>query len=84
MFAIVGTWRVDDELDSEQLGHIVDNVSQQPGFLRGYWGQDPEDMSRAYAFVILTDEESARAMAQGVLNAIPSAELRMVHVLADA
>ena len=84
MFAIVGSWRVDEPLDSEQLGHIVDNVSQQPGFLRGFWGQEPDDSTQAHALVILTDEASARTMADGVLNAIPSAELRIVRVLADA
>ena len=29
MFAIIGQWRVDGALDSEQLVHIADNVRQQ-------------------------------------------------------
>ena len=84
MFAIIGKWRVDGALDSEQLVQIAANVRQQPGFVRGYWGQESEDVTFAHAVVILDDEPSARTMAEGVQAAIPSAELRVVHVLADA
>lgn len=84
MFAIVGKWRVDGALDPEQLLHIADNVRQQPGFVRGYWGQEPEDATYAHALVILDDEDSARTMAQGVQSAIPSAEFLVLQVLADA
>ena len=84
MFAIVGTWRVDGALDSQQLAHIAENVRQQPGFLRGYWGQEADDVEHAHAMVILEDEESAQAMAEGVRAAIPSATLRIVEVLANA
>jgi hypothetical protein len=84
MFAIIGKWRVDEALDSEQLAHIAANVRQQPGFVRGYWGQDTDDVSFAHAVVILDDEASAQTMAEGVKAAIPSAELLVVQVLADA
>jgi hypothetical protein len=84
VFAIIGSWRVDGALDSEQLNHIAANVRQQPGFVRGYWGQDVSDVDYAHALVILEDEASAQAMAEGVRAAIPSATLQVVQVLADA
>jgi hypothetical protein len=84
MFAIVGTWRVDGPLESEQLEHIAANVRQQPGFVRGYWSQEIDDVEHAHAMVILEDQASAETMAAGVRAAIPSATLRVVEVLADA
>jgi len=84
MFAIVGTWRVDGALDSEQLAHIVATVRQQTGFVRGYWGQEVDDVEHAHAMVVLEDEASAQTLADGVRSAIPSATLRVVEVLAEA
>jgi hypothetical protein len=84
MFAIIGMWQVDEALDSEQLAHIVANVRQQPGFVRGYWGQEVDSVALAHAVVLLDDEASAQKMAEGVKAAIPSATLRVVRVLADA
>jgi hypothetical protein len=84
MFAIIGTWHVDEALDSEQLTHIATNVRQQPGFVRGYWGQEVDNVAFAHAVVLLDDEASAQKMAEGVIAAIPSASLRLVRVLADA
>jgi hypothetical protein len=84
MFAIIGDWSVDAKLESEQLAHIAANVRQQPGFIRGYWGQEVGDVASAHAVVLLEDEASADTMAEGVLAAIPSASLRIVEVLAEA
>lgn len=84
MFAIIGTWQVDEALDSEQLAHIATNVRQQPGFVRGYWGQEVDNVALAHAVVLLDDEASAEKMAEGVKAAIPSATLRVVRILADA
>lgn len=84
MFAIIGDWSVGAELDSEQLSHITANVRQQPGFVRGYWGQEPDDVATAHAVVIFEDEASARTMADGIKAAIPSPSLRIVRVMADA
>jgi hypothetical protein len=84
MFAIIGTWQVDEALDSEQLAHIVTNVRQQSGFVRGYWGQEVDNVAFAHAVVLLDDEASAQKLAEGVKAAIPSATLRVVRVLADA
>jgi hypothetical protein len=84
MFAIIGMWQVDEALDSEQLAHIVINVRQEPGFVRGYWGQEVDSVALAHAVVLLDDEASAQKMAEGVKAAIPSATLRVVRVLADA
>ena len=41
MFAIIGSWPVEGVLDAAALEHIAANVSQQPGFVRGLWGQAP-------------------------------------------
>lgn len=84
MFAVIGTWAVDGALEADQLTHIADTVRQQPGFVRGYWGQDPQDLTRAHAVVIIEDEAHAQVMADGVKAAIPSAQLSVVRVLADA
>lgn len=41
LFAIIGEWPVEARLDAQQLAHIAANVRQQPGFVHGYWGQEP-------------------------------------------
>jgi hypothetical protein len=84
VFAIIGEWPVPAELDAAQLAHIAATVRQQSGFVRGYWGQEPDDVSSAHAVILLEDEDTARAMAEGVTTAIPSASLRVVRVLAEA
>ncbi len=84
MYAIIGEWPVEARLDADQLGHIAANVGQQPGFVRGYWGQDPDSATAAHAVVILEDEASARTMADGIKAAIPSALLHVVRVMAEA
>ena len=84
MFAVIGSWEVEGALESAQLEHIATNVREQAGFVRGYWGQAPDDVSSAHAVVLLQDEGSARAMAEGVRSAIPSASVRVIRVLAEA
>jgi hypothetical protein len=84
LFAIIGEWPVEARLDAEQLAHITANVRQQPGFVRGYWGQEPDAEASAHAVVILEDEANARQMAQGIKAAIPAASLHIVCVLAQA
>jgi hypothetical protein len=84
VFAIIGTWPVEGPLDAAALEHIAANVSQQAGFVRGFWGQEPGSDSEAHAVVVLQDEASARSMADGITAAIPSASVQVVQVLADA
>ena len=84
LFAIIGEWPVEAELDPQQLAHIAANVRQQPGFVRGYWAQEPDNVALAHAVVILEDEANAKTMAEGVKAAIPSASLRIMRVLAEA
>ena len=84
MFAVIGTWSVDGPLDSEQLAHIADTVRQQPGFVRGYWGQELDDVTSAHAVALFEDEARAQTMADGVKAAISSAQLRVVRVLQEA
>jgi hypothetical protein len=84
MFAVTGSWRVDAELDADQLSHIAETVRQQAGFVRGYWGQEPGDTALAHAFVVFDDQATAEVMAEGVRGAIPSAQLRVVAILATA
>ena len=59
-------------------------MSEQPGFVRGLWGQSPDDVTAAHAVIVLQDEESATAMADGVQSAIPTASLRVIKILAEA
>jgi quinol monooxygenase YgiN len=84
MFAVIGSWAVDGALEAEQLTHIADTVRQQPGFVRGYWGQDPHNLDAAHAVAIFDDQAHAQAMADGVTAAIASAQLHVVEVLAEA
>ena len=84
LFAIIGEWPVEAQLDAQQLAHIAATVRQQPGFVHGYWGQEPDAVASAHAVVILEDQASAQTMAEGVKAAIPSASLRIVRVLAEA
>lgn len=84
MFAIIGRWPVDVTLDRDQLAHIADTVSRQPGFVRGLWGQERDDATAAHAVIMLKDEESANAMATGVRSAIPTASLQIIKILAEA
>jgi hypothetical protein len=84
MFAVIGTWAVDGALEAEQLTHIADTVRQQPGFVRGYWGQETNHLDTAHAVTIFDDEAHAQAMSDGVRAAIPSAQLCVVEVLAEA
>lgn len=84
MFAIIGNWQVEQALDGEQLEHIAANVRHQPGFVRGFWGQEPHSVALAHAVVLFEDEASAAEMAEGIKAAIPSASLRVIRVLAEA
>jgi hypothetical protein len=84
MFAVTGTWQVDGVLEAEQLAHIAEIVRQQPGFVRGFWGQAPDDSTLAHSFVLFEDEAAAEGMAKSVRDAIPSASVRVVQILADA
>jgi len=84
LFAIIGEWPVEAQLDAQQLAHIAANVRQQPGFVHGYWGHEPGAVTSAHAVVIFEDHSSAQRMAEGVKAAIPSASLRIVCVLAEA
>ena len=84
MFAVIDTWSVDGPLDSVQLAHIADTVRQQRGFVRGYWGQEPDDFTCAHAAAFFEDEARAQKMAEGVKAAISSAQLRVVRVLKEA
>jgi hypothetical protein len=52
--------------------------------VRGYWGQEVDNVAFAHAVVLLDEEASARKIAEGVKAAIASATLRVVRVLADA
>lgn len=84
MFAIIGSWPVDDRLDQDQLTHIAATVSEQPGFVRGFWGQAPEAITAAHAVIVLDDEKSAHAMARNVRSSIPAASLHVIRILAEA
>ena len=84
MYAIIGTWPVEGPLDAAALEHIATNVSEQPGFVRGFWGQAPDSQGEAHAVVVLQDEASARSMSEGIMAAIPAASVQVVQVLAEA
>ncbi|HST82861.1 MAG TPA: hypothetical protein VLL08_14095 [Kineosporiaceae bacterium] len=84
MYAVTGSWQVDTALDAEQLAHIPETVRHHGGFVRGYWGQEPNDTTLAHAFVVFDDLTAAEAMAQGVRAAIPSANLSILRILASA
>jgi hypothetical protein len=95
MYAVTGTWVLDDAMRERQrtyLPGLVESVSQLPGFVRGFWADDVEDRTVGVTFVVFRTLEQARQFHTAVLaNAPAQAEagvgrntLRIVELQGEA
>ena len=95
MFAVAGTWTMDDSMREEQLAALpmlVAGVQQNPGFLRGFWAEDVDDPSQSVTFIVFETIDQAREFRQAVIQNAPAqtdagveqGALRIVEVRAEA
>ncbi len=95
MFAVTGTWAMDTSMlarQAEVLPAVVAGVTQNEGFVRGFWSQDVDDPSVSVTYIVFETLEQARSFRDAVIaNAPAQAEtgvqrngLRIVEVKADA
>ena len=95
MYAVVGIWTLDEALRDEQLRalreEIVPDTTRAPGFLRGYWMQDPET-GKAHSMVVFATLDAALEFKTAVSSRFQAAArlgitsdiLRTVDVIASA
>lgn len=95
MFAVVGRWAMDTDMrdkQAEALPVLVSGVSQNEGFVRGFWTEDVDDPNVSVTFIVFETLEQALAFRQAVTANAPGqaeagvdrAELSIVKVTADA
>ncbi len=95
MFAVVGEWAMDKDMRDQQaaaLPALDSGVSQNEGFVRGFWTEAVDDPTVSLTFIVfetldqaLTFRQAVTANAPGQAEAgVDRAELRIVRVTADA
>lgn len=95
MFAVAGTWTMDlDMLDrqADELVPLVTRVSQNPGFVKGFWSQVVDDPAVNLTFIVFETLDQAVAFRDAVLENAPAqsesgvqrAGLRIVEITAEA
>jgi len=95
MFAVAGTWVMDPvmlEHQAEMLPRLVAGVTQNDGFVRGFWSQDVDDPAVSVTYIVFDTLEQARSFRSAVIANAPAqaqagvqpAVLRIVEVRADA
>jgi hypothetical protein len=95
MFAVAGTWRMNVGMlqrQAEALPALVARVTQNAGFVRGFWSQDVDDPAVNITFIVFETLEQARSFRAAVVANAPAqadsgvqpAELRVVEVRAEA
>ena len=95
MFAVSGTWKMDNSMRERQaavLPQLVAGVSQNPGFVRGFWADDLDDPDVSVTFVVFETLDQARSFREAVMANAPAqvevgierAGLRIVEIQADA
>lgn len=95
MFAIAGTWKMDNSMREQQarlLPGLVAGVSQSPGFVRGFWADDMDEPELSVTFIVFETLDQARAFRDAVLANAPAqaaagierAGLRVVEIQAEA
>ena len=84
MFAVIGSWQEPMALAPTELERLVDAMRRHPGFVHGYWGVDAADTGIAHVVVVLDSRARAAAFAAGVASSLGAAQVRVVHVLAEA
>ena len=95
MFAVSGTWTMDSGMREQQaamLPALVAGVSQNAGFVRGFWSEDVDDPAVAVTFIVFETRDQADAFREAVMANAPAqaesgvgrAGLRTVRVTVDA
>jgi len=95
MFAVSGTWRMDNSMREHQarlLPQLVDGVRQNPGFVRGFWADDVDEPDLSVTFVVFEALDQARRFREAVMANAPAqieagierTGLRIVEIQADA
>ena len=95
MFAVSGTWKMDNSMRERQaavLPQLVAGVKQNPGFVRGFWADDLEQPDLSVTFVVFETLDQARSFREAVIANAPAqvevgverARLRIVEIQADA
>jgi hypothetical protein len=95
VFAVSGTWKMDNSMRERQaavLPQLVAGVSQNPGFVRGFWADDLDDPDVSVTFVVFETLDQARSFREAVMANAPAqvevgverAGLRIVEIQADA
>ena len=95
MFAVSGSWRMDNSMRERQaavLPQLVAGVSQNPGFVRGFWADDLDDPDVSVTFVVFETLDQAQSFREAVIANAPAqvevgierAGLRIVEIQADA
>jgi len=95
MFAVTGTWAMDTKMlerQAQMLPALVQGVTQNDGFVRGFWSQDIDDPAVNVTFIVFETLEQARSFREAVVANSPAqaetgvqrAGLRIVEVKADA
>ena len=95
MFAVSGTWKMDNSMRERQaavLPQLVAGVSRNPGFVRGFWADDVDEPDLSVTFVVFETLDQARGFREAVMANAPAqvevgierAGLRIVEIQADA
>ena len=95
MFAVAGTWKLDDFMREQQqrmLPKLVEGVKQNPGFVRGFWADDIDEPDQGVTFVVFETLDQAREFHDAVRANAPAqseagverGQLRIVEIQADA
>ena len=95
MFAVAGTWNVDEAMRQQQkmlLPRLVNGVKQNPGFVRGFWADDLDQPGRSVTFIVFETLDQAHDFREAVMANTPAqtdagverGELRILEVHADA
>jgi hypothetical protein len=95
VFAVSGTWKMDNSMRDRQaagLPQLVAGVSRNPGFVRGFWADDLDEPDLSVSFVVFETLDQARSFREAVMANAPAqvevgierAGLRIVEIQADA
>ena len=95
VFAVAGTWTMDAAMREQRqsvLPRLVDGVTKNPGFVRGFWAEDLERPERSVTFIVFETLDQAREFRAAVMANAPAqadsgverGELRILEIHADA
>ncbi|GAA4565903.1 hypothetical protein GCM10023176_14940 [Micromonospora coerulea] len=83
MWMVIGEQRgtsSDPEERSAQFTHMAEVTRQSPGFVRGWWGADDDDLGLSHALVVLDTLDNARALKRMVEENVIGVRLRLMEI----